>query len=268
MKRRKNFFPVFFIFFFFSFLVFVGSKTGVLAPIQAPLEKIISPVRDVTFSFFTNLTGVGSNNQVEDLKNENRDLRSRLVRQDILEKDISAFKDQFETANPAPGNLIPAKVVGMVGFVPGISKPESLILDKGTGANIKIGQAVVFKDNAVGKVVDVSLNLSRVDLVTNNSSSFIVRTKDSGAIGVANGQGNGEIILDNVILSDNLKISDLVVTSGSIDISGLGYPPNLIVGKIVSVDKKPSALFQKGSLKSSLDFSRLSTVFVILGGEK
>lgn len=70
------------------------------------------------------------------------------------------------------------------------------------------------------------------------------------------------MILDNVLLSETLKVGDVVLTNGDIDQNGKGLPPDLIVGKITSVDKNPSALFQKADVVSFVDFSKLSTLFV------
>jgi rod shape-determining protein MreC len=67
----------------------------------------------------------------------------------------------------------------------------------------------------------------------------------------------------NVVLSEKLEKDDLVRTKGDVDERGQGFPPDLIVGKIISVNKQPSALFQSAEVKSLVDFSRLSTVFVI-----
>ena len=70
-------------------------------------------------------------------------------------------------------------------------------------------------------------------------------------------------MIKNVVLSDKLTVSDLVLTKGDIDL-GRGYPPDLIVGKIVSVDKKASSLFQSAQVISLVDITRVPIVFIIL----
>jgi cell shape-determining protein MreC len=56
----------------------------------------------------------------------------------------------------------------------------------------------------------------------------------------------------------------LVLTNGDVGLNGSGFPPDLIVGKITSIEKKPSALFQKAEVESFLDFSKITAVFVII----
>jgi rod shape-determining protein MreC len=159
--------------------------------------------------------------------------------------------------------LLPANIVGAPSFIPGISTPETFIIDKGTSDGVKVGDAVVYKNNLLGKISKISDSLSEVTLVTNTSSSFTAKTSSSQALGVIKGQGGGQMILDNVLLSDNLKPSDLVLTNGDTNLSGKGYPPDLVVGKIVSVDKKASSLFQRAEVSSFIDFAKITTVFVI-----
>ena len=73
------------------------------------------------------------------------------------------------------------------------------------------------------------------------------------------------MILDNVLLTENLKNGDLVLTKGDVNLNGEGFLPGLIVGKIISVEKSPSALFQKAQVEGLVDVTKLSTVFVITG---
>jgi cell shape-determining protein MreC len=54
------------------------------------------------------------------------------------------------------------------------------------------------------------------------------------------------------------------LTNGDITLSGSGFPPDLVVGKITSVEKKPSSLFQKAEVESFINFSKITAVFVIV----
>jgi rod shape-determining protein MreC len=160
--------------------------------------------------------------------------------------------------------LLPANIIGASGFIPGTSSPEAIILDKGREDGLRVGNAVLYKNNLLGKISRITDSLSEVILVTNTSSSFTAKTSASGALGVIKGQGGKKMILDNVLLSDNLKSSDLVLTNGDTDLNGQGFPPGLVVGKIVAVDKKASSLSQRAEVESFIDFTNLTTVFVLV----
>ena len=87
---------------------------------------------------------------------------------------------------------------------------------------------------------------------------------ETNASGVIKGEGGDGMILDEVLLSDSLKKDDLVLTKGNQDLSGVGFPPGLAVGKIASISKNASDLFQKAEVKSSLDFTKLDKVFIVV----
>jgi len=48
-----------------------------------------------------------------------------------LIEDNKALRDQFQTENPKSTNLIEADIIGAPGFIPGISIPETLVLNRG-----------------------------------------------------------------------------------------------------------------------------------------
>ena|SRR3989344_93250 len=263
MKKKENFLPAFFLFLFLSVLLLGLSKTGFLTGIESILGEVASPIGKTFSGVFRGISHLGENTNEINLKEENQALFKKLIDQENLEKENQALRDQFQTTNPSSKKLLSAEIVGAPGFIPGVSDPENLIIDKGLKDNLYVGQAVVFKDNLVGKIVRLSAKFSVVDTITSKSFSLTGKTLETGAMGITKGQGEGEIIFDNVLLSENLKTGDILLTKGELDSEGKGIPANLIIGKILSVEKKPSALFQRANVKTLLNYSKLSTIFVI-----
>jgi len=263
MKRRENFLLAFFVFLILSGLVFGLSKVGILNPVSSAFQKIITPFQRASYNIINSVTLFGDNSRLKKLETENLALTSMLSDQKKLESENSALSDQFQAPSPKSNTLLPANIVGAPSFIPGVSTPEIFIVDKGTQDGVKVGEAVVYKNNLLGKITKSNDSLSEVTLVTNTSSSFTAKVSFQDSLGVIKGQGGGEMILDNVLLSDNLKPLDLVLTNGDTSLSGNGYPPDLVVGKIVSVDKKASSLFQRAEVSSFIDFSKITTVFII-----
>jgi rod shape-determining protein MreC len=247
-----------------SLIIFGASKIGLLKPLDSLGKGMASPFQALTYGVFSKLTNFSVNTQVEALKAQNMVLTQKLVDQGKLIADNKALRDQFQTENPKSTNLIEADVISAPAFIPGISIPETLILNRGESDGIKVGQAVVYQNNLIGRVVGVSLFSTNVMLVSNSSSSFTAKTMETQSQGVIKGQGGGEMILDNVVLSDNLQKQDTVLTKGDVNALSSGFPPDLVVGKISAVSKNASDLFQKASVKSLIDFSKLTKVFVIV----
>ena len=254
----------FFVFLLLSCLVFGLSKVGILNPVSSVFQKISTPFQRTSYNIFNSITLFGENSKLKKLETENLALTSMLSDQKKLESENSALSDQFQASSPNSNTLLPANIVGAPSFIPGVSTPETFIVDKGTQDGVKVGEAVVYKNNLLGKITKSNDSLSEITLVTNISSSFTAKISSAGTLGVIKGQGGGEMILDNVLLSDNLEPSNLVLTNGDTSLNGNGYPPDLVVGKIVSIDKKASSLFQRAEISSFIDFSKITTVFIIV----
>jgi rod shape-determining protein MreC len=265
MPKKSNFYLIFSIFLGLSLILILLFRTGNLNLLTGAASYISNPIQKITHNIFHN--NLGGQSDMQKLVNENAMVRKQLVDQAILTKENKALRDQFQTQYPISLALIPANIIGSPGLIPGISKPEYFILNKGTKDGVKLNQPVISNDMLVGKIILVQDHLSKVELVFNKATSFTAKavSYQTGmeTLGVLKGRGNEEMILDNVLLSDSLKQLDTVVTKGDIDQNGFGFPPNLIVGKIVSVEKQESDLFQKAKIRSPLDFSSLSIVFVI-----
>jgi len=264
MKKKENFTSIFLFFLIFALIIFTLSKLGFLSLPASIAQKAFSPIAGSVYSAFNFLSKLPSKDStISKIKEENRELVRKIVSQSVLQKENSALADQFATTSIRSQTLLAAKIVGSPSFIPGVSNPQSLIIDKGTGDNVKVGNAVIYKDNLIGKITESNLYFSKVTLVTNPSFSSTVKNLRSQVPGVIKGKGEKQMILDNVLQSDDIKVSDIIVTKGDQDMKGIGFPPDLIVGRIISVRRKPSDLFQRGEVISLLDFSNLSAVFVI-----
>lgn len=263
-KRRSSLVIIFLIFFLLSVIFFAifGSRSG-----KAPtgiIEVVTSPFQ----GFFVNMTGVmggvSQNQEIVFLREENLRLRVKDSEIKKIQREISALRDQFETTKIPSVKLLPAQIIGRRGFVPGVSVPEAIIINKGTIDNVKVGQVIIYKDVVLGQISKVSTHQASVRLLFDESSSLTAMTSNSSANGILKGKGKGKMLLENVVLSEKLEKEDSVVTKGDVVNSGTGFPPDLVIGKITSVDKKQSALFQTAEVKSQIDMAKIVEVFVIV----
>lgn len=257
MQKRQNVLPVFGIFLVLSLFVFfiLGKVTFFSSPLFA-LQGGIFQLIHVPSNLF-------ADKKTNNLEAKNQDLMAQLAKLQQLEQDNAALRDQFQTTTIPAQHLVPAEVIGDPQFIPGVSNPEVLILNKGKADGVVVGDTVVYKTNLIGSITQITNHASLVTLASNKATSFTAKTSVTNAQGVLNGQGNGVMVLGNVVLAEKLQVEDTVVTGGSQDISGKGIPPGLIVGKIISVDKNPSSLYQSASVQSLVDVAKLSTVFVM-----
>ena len=262
MPKRRNVIPVFVIFLFISFFLYALSFTPVGNAVTGIFEYAANPIRSGLFSVYAQTKGQPT--ELQKLKDENTELISKLATYQAQAKEMQALRDQFQTTTQESSALLPTQIIGLKAFLPGISLPEQLVINKGIKDGVKTNDAVIYKNNLVGKVVIANAHVSLIDLAFKKGFSVTVTTTGSNALGISKGQGQGNILLDNVVLSDTLHTGDLVVTKGSADSDESGIPPGLVIGKITSIDKKASSLFQTAKIQPQVDVTRITTLFIVL----
>ena len=261
MQKKENFLPFFLVFFTISAAIILLGKSGVLNGFLSVFGAPISVGAKISqiFSFKGFI-----NQQITELSKENANLKKQILDKNNLVLENKALSDQFAKSGNNSTNLLPAKIVGSPGFIPGVSLPQFLVIDKGKRDGVKIGSVIVSSNNLVGTTIEVADNFSKVELLNSVRSSFTAKIlSDEQVYGVIKGKGNENMILENVLLSQNLKKDQIVVTRGETNTNGSGMSADLIVGKIISVEKKSSDLFQKAEVRSFVDFVNLDLVFVL-----
>jgi len=249
MKRVKAVFPIFLILLIFSLFILFFFQN----PMQAALQTITLPIQQ--WAFVASVKPTGTLTPQQQLQQENNQLRVQLAQMQEIKKDDQALHDQFQTTTPASQKLLPADVIGL--------QQNSLLIDKGAADKLHVGNVVVSKNNLVGKITKVTPHISQVTLLSDSSTSFTAQSAKTSANGIVRALDGGTIVFANVVLSDKLEKNDIIVTKGDLDLQGHGYPPQLIVGKIVSIDKQASSLFQAAKIESLVNASQLRMVFVI-----
>jgi len=261
MHRKQSFFPFFLTFFGLSIILLLLGSTGIFKNLTSFMNKNAQFSKDVVYVFTLKNF---QNEAIKKLTEENMSLKEELSKEKNIINENIALKSQFETASENSKNLLPSKVIGFPGFIPGISLPDYLIIDKGLRSGVVKGDAVISNNFLVGKIVETYPDFSRVELITNEKSTFTSKVAGKKDLnGIIRGQGKDNLILDNVLLNQEIKKGDDVLTKGDKDEKGKGYPPDLMVGKIINVEKNQSDLFQRAEVISPVDFKNLEMVFVM-----
>lgn len=264
MQKKTSLIPSIVVSFSVVLFFFVISKTDLFHVFSSTIQHILSPVQQSLY-----VVSHQKASQKDAKSDEDRKLTVRFVDQNSLQNENAALKDQFHTTYPVSNSLLPASIIGISSFLPGISQPDAILINRGKYENIQKGFAAVYESNIVGKVSDVSDHISKVMPISANGISFLVKTVpiDNGqkeALGVLKGLGNGQMVMDNVVLSDTLKKDDIVVTKGTVDEHKVGFLPNLVVGKITAVSRTPSNIFQTAQVQSLIHLEQLVDVFILI----
>ncbi len=185
------------------------------------------------------------NEQMATLLSENSQLRKKLA-------ETEGMLEQQNSLNPQEFNLTPARPVGISRF---------LLIDKGSDDGLKVGQAVIYKDNYLGKIKEISPKKSKVMLSSDPDSkiSSFAQSDSGKAKGVLVGLFGSEMILDKILHEEPAKVDDLVYTEGTEE----DIPRGLVLGKIENLRIKDNEVFKQAKVKPVFDITGLEVVFVV-----
>jgi len=134
-------------------------------------------------------------------------------------------------------------------------------IGRGSDAGIQRGMPVITERGLVGRVAEVFSTSARVQLITDPDIAVNVRIQGAiGREGILAPQLSGELWIDLISQEAQVAPGDLVLSSGL----GGNFPPNIPVGKVISVRKRDYELFQQAVIQSSVDIDNLTIILVII----
>jgi len=226
------------------------------APFQSGIDGMADSVSDVWGNY---LWLVDAQQQNLALEQENLELRSKLQQTQEISlqnerlRKLLAFVDELD--RPA----LPAQVIGEDAS----NWARTIVIDKGTLAGLSNGLPVVAAQGVVGRIIKVAPNSSRVLLITDASSAVATLIQRTRTRGVARGRGEN-LSIEYALRDADIQAGDLLVTSGM----GGVFPKGLTVGLVDSVEKNQYGLFQQVRATTTIDFSHLEEVMVIVGEDR
>ena len=245
--------PIFFLIFPRAYSDHIRS---LLSLILTPMVKVSNTIVNKVYSVQGHWQGLS------DLTHKNDELRQELERMTwevVRLREISAeyerlrklvdYKDSHDLS------MVPARVIGRD---PSLWY-QVLVIDKGTGIGIKIGMPVVVSEGAIGRISQANEQSSQVLLLTDFRSrvdSVVQRTRE---LGIVRGDNAGGFILEYLSRNSDVKIGDIVLTSG---LSGV-FPKGLILGKVKKITEQKGGLNQFAVLEPQVDFGKFEEVLVI-----
>lgn len=197
------------------------------------------------------------------LEEENRKLRERLA---LLSGQLNTYREaqlEYERMRRLMGireslglPTITARVVGRERS----SVFKTVIINRGSLDGVIAGLPVLTHEGIVGRVTDVSWNVSTVLLLIDYNSNIDALVQGVRAQGILQGAGSMECALKYVQRSEKIKAGDLVISSG---LAGV-FPKGLSLGTIISIDRENAGLFQRIKVIPTVDVSKLEEVLVVV----
>jgi rod shape-determining protein MreC len=243
-----------------SIFIFVLDSKNFLSIPKSLISFVTNPVSSV---FYKIGSGVGRQFyfvfQARFASQENKALKEQMGK--LLSENATLRKKLAEAESLiSQGNHLDFSIYNMEAAHPiGISR--YLKIDKGSSSGLKIGQAVVFNENLIGRIIQISSNASSVQFLKDPDSKVAAFSQglDGKAKGVLVGQFGSEMLLDKILHEEKINIGDLVYSEGT---EG-NLPRGLILGKVTEVLERENEVFKQAKILPNFDIRDLELVFVI-----
>ena len=135
-----------------------------------------------------------------------------------------------------------------------------IVLDAGTAQLIEVGQPVLDAHGIMGQVVEVLPHTSVAMLVTDPTHAIPVMIERTGLRTIAYGTGAiDRLQLPNVPRSADIKVGDLLVTSGL----GGRFPVGFPVGEILDISNDESGMFAAAIARPAAALNRSGEVLLL-----
>lgn len=205
-------------------------------------------------------------------REENKTLRERLNfllrEREKLQETISENKRLKRILNyqqEAPYKLVSARVIG---WTPSLL-PSALLIDRGINHGIEKDAPVVAwqeagnpSDNGmavVGRISESGPDMSKVLLITDSNSELAAMVQRSREKGVIAGIGNRFLLLKYLSPTADLKVGDLIITSGM----GRIFPAGLAIGSVEEVLTGVGGLEKRARVVPRLNINQLEDIQII-----
>lgn len=194
---------------------------------------------------------------------ENTQLREQLkilYARDIANREAVQANDRLTKLLNLRNSLSLPAITAMVVGEDGYPWFKSITIDRGDADGVREGYPVVAAAGIIGQVTKVTHHSARVLLFTDHASAISGMVQRTRARGVVKGKGGTRSNLEFTMREEDVKVGDLVISSGI----GQIFPKGLPIGEVAMVKKGEYGIFQSIELRPSVDLARIEEVLVLI----
>jgi rod shape-determining protein MreC len=212
-----------------------------------------SGVRGTT-GLYLDLIGVKKQNL--DLKNQLAELKAQLGALTELKLENERLSQLLGFKQARKMDLLAARVIAR-DLMPDHS---TITVDKGLNHGVQKNMAALTIGGVVGYTFRVENESSQILLLTDRYAVIDAIVQRSRAHGHVEGVNRTGCKLRHIKRSDDVKVGDLVVTSGLFNMFPKGFP----VGTVTAIDKSRYGMTQDVDIKPAVEALNLEELFVVL----
>lgn len=244
--------------------------SGILKPLESVTNQVLDPVLSRGYKISASLRSLyNQQTNREDLTVQNRLLEEQ-VRQltqknadlTILEEENKVLREQLGFFEKNKLKHLTCNVISRGDITDTSGRTETIKIDRGRTSGIDIGYPVLSSGGIiVGKISGVNDNIAEVCL-TNNSKCKIAATvlSQNKTSGIAQGELGLTIRMDFIPQSVDIKLQDIVITSGLEQY----IPRGLVIGRVINIEKENNELWQNATIEPLVEPDDLTIVSVVI----
>lgn len=243
----------------------VSRVENLTGTIFRPVNSLLYEIGNKSFSIFDHIrTNSSLRKENEKLKAEVLDLEEKNRKLEAVVANKEYLKLEYDLKSKTQYNLLESNIIGKEST----NLFERFIIDKGLNDGVKTGQTIVqgIKDKngvivegVIGRVVEVGNDSAKVISIVDETSKIgfkVNRSQDGGVLSGAVGENLSGYLFD---IDAEVKKGDSIYTSG---MGGI-FQADLYIGEVVEIKKKDDELIKSLTVDPSIDFKKLSRVFII-----
>lgn len=220
---------------------------------QRGFASFSSGVRGTT-GLYLDLIGIKKQNQ--ELKNQLAELRAQLGAMTELKLENERLGQLLGFKQATKMELLAARVIAR-DLMP---DHFTITVDKGLNQGVQKNMAALTIGGVIGYTFRVDNDSSQILLLTDRYAVIDAIVQRSRAHGHVEGMSRTSCKLRHIKRSDDVRVGDLVVTSGLFNMFPKGFP----VGTVTAIDKSRYGMTQDVELKPAVEALNLEELFIVL----
>lgn len=195
------------------------------------------------------------------LVEENKKLKEQLIKTESIlvaideKKSSQQFLSEQQQYVVNKGSVVTAFVIGQSNTNTGLF----LTINKGEKSGVVEGSSVFIDGYLIGLVQSTTLSTATVKTLNQQNISIPARVAGSDTSGLYICQ-NFDCKFDKVLNSSELRIDDLVVTSGV----GGNYSEGFIIGRVKTINQQDEQVFKSATLYNLVDYLTINRLSVLI----
>ena len=218
-------------------------EAGVIHSIRSGVNTVATPVRMVGAVVATPFNAIGNvftnlsapQETLSGLKKQNEELTSELAQLTEAEKTAERLESLLGLQSTYNLQSTAARIIGTTGD----AWSQTVTIDKGSANGFEIGMPVCNSGGVIGQIIEVSAATSTVRLINDENSGVSAMVQSTRAQGILQGQPDGTLMLSYVPADADVKVGDVIITSGL----GGRFPKGLPLGTVSSVSRAANATY-------------------------